>query len=131
MLTGIVRQAEDLLQKGKAPLLKIRKDKNLTISTKDIFEVAAEGDKDIKQLLQYVFEVLGFTLANIAVTTNPSKIVIGGGVSKAGVNLLAPLKKKFEVYTLPRTNDACEFVLAKLGNDAGVYGGAYLVIQNS
>ncbi|SHN11920.1 ROK family glucokinase [Gracilibacillus kekensis] len=129
--TGIVRQAEIMLAEGKAPKLQKRKEAKTTITTKDIFEIAAEGDKDTKQLLHHVFDVLGFALANIAITTNPSKIVIGGGVSKAGNLLLAPLKDAFEKYTLPRTNEACEFVLAELGNDAGVFGGAYLVLQNS
>ncbi|WP_058307452.1 ROK family glucokinase [Gracilibacillus massiliensis] len=129
--SGIVRQAEKLLAEGKAPKLQERKEAKKAITTKDIFELAAEGDEDTKQLLNHVFDVLGFTLANIAITTNPSKIVIGGGVSKAGNLLLEPLKEAFEKYTLPRTNEACEFVLAELGNDAGVFGGAFLVLQNS
>ncbi|MGP4042350.1 ROK family glucokinase [Gracilibacillus sp. D59] len=129
--TGIVRQAEELIAEGKAISLKKRKDTNGAITTKDVFELAAEGDNDSKNLLQHVFDVLGFTLANVAITVNPAKIVIGGGVSKAGNELLEPLKKAFEKYTLPRTNEACEFVIAQLGNDAGVYGGAYLVLQNS
>ncbi|SFL82261.1 glucokinase [Gracilibacillus orientalis] len=129
--TGIVRQAEELIAKGKAISLKKRKDTNGVITTKDIFELAAAGDKESKALLDHVYDVLGFTLAAVAITVNPAKIVIGGGVSKAGNALLEPLKKAFGKYTLPRTNEACEFVIAQLGNDAGVYGGAYLVLQNS
>ncbi|WP_163581157.1 ROK family glucokinase [Gracilibacillus saliphilus] len=129
--TGIVRQAEELIAEGKANALKRRKDNCGEITTKDVFETAAEGDKDSKALLAHVLDVLGFTLATVAITVNPAKIVIGGGVSKAGNALLEPLKESFEKYTLPRTNEACEFVIAQLGNDAGVYGGAYLVLQNS
>ncbi|WP_018933848.1 ROK family glucokinase [Gracilibacillus lacisalsi] len=129
--TGIVRQAEELMADGKADALKRRKDNSGEITTKDVFETAAEGDKDSKALLAHVLDVLGFTLATVAITVNPAKIVIGGGVSKAGNALLEPLKESFEKYTLPRTNEACEFVIAQLGNDAGVYGGAYLVLQNS
>ncbi|QGH34926.1 ROK family glucokinase [Gracilibacillus salitolerans] len=129
--TGIVRQAEELIAEGKAASLKKRKDANGVITTKDIFELAADGDKDSKAILDHVFDVLGFTLATVAITVNPAKVVIGGGVSQAGNALLDPLKKAFEKYTLPRTNEACEFVIAQLGNDAGVYGGAYLVLQNS
>ncbi|MFD2658346.1 ROK family glucokinase [Gracilibacillus thailandensis] len=129
--TGIVRQAEELIAEGKADALKRRKDNSGEITTKDVFETAAEGDKDSKALLAHVFDVLGFTLATVAITVNPAKIVIGGGVSKAGNALLEPLKESFEKYTLLRTNEACEFVIAQLGNDAGVYGGAYLVLQNS
>ncbi|WP_208585904.1 ROK family glucokinase [Gracilibacillus suaedae] len=129
--TGIVRQAEELIAEGKANALKRRKDKSGEITTKDVFETAAEGDKDSQALLAHVLDVLGFSLATVAITVNPAKIVIGGGVSKAGNVLLEPLKEAFEKYTLPRTNEACEIVIAQLGNDAGVYGGAYLVLQNS
>lgn len=129
--TGIVRQAEELIAEDKSSNLKKRKEKNGAITTKDIFELANEGDTDSKALLNHVFDVLGYTLATIAIVINPEKIVIGGGVSKAGNALLEPLKQAFEKYTLPRTNEACEFVIAELGNDAGVYGGAYLVLQNS
>ncbi|WP_066192980.1 ROK family glucokinase [Gracilibacillus timonensis] len=129
--TGIVRQAEELIAEGKADPLLQRKEKNGAITTKDVFEVAAEGDTDCQSLIDHVSEVLGSSLAMLAIITNPAKIVIGGGVSKAGAQLLEPLKVAFEKHTLPRTNEACEFEIAQLGNDAGVYGGAYLVLQNS
>ncbi|GAB2573412.1 ROK family glucokinase [Gracilibacillus alcaliphilus] len=129
--TGIVRQAQELMEVGKAEPLQQRKEQNGAITAKDVFEVAEAGDADCKELLLHVCDVLGATLAMLAITTNPAKIVIGGGVSKAGDIILEPLKEAFEKYTLPRTNEACDFEIAQLGNDAGVYGGAYLVLQNS
>ncbi|MDX8045991.1 ROK family glucokinase [Gracilibacillus sp. S3-1-1] len=128
--TGIVRQAEEYIVAGRAAALKERKDANGSVSTKDVFDLAAEGDEASHQILNHVFDVLGFALSNIAVTLNPSKIVIGGGVSKAGRSLLEPIQHAFKKYALPRTHEVCEFALAELGNDAGVYGGAYLVLQN-
>lgn len=128
--TGMVRLAEELIADGKSTALKQRKQANGNITTKDIFELAKEGDQELRQLIEHVTDVLGSALASIAIVTNPSKIVIGGGVSKAGNQLLEPLKKAFSKYVLPRTEEACEFEIAALSNDAGVYGAAYLVLQN-
>ncbi|PWU68521.1 MULTISPECIES: ROK family glucokinase [Gracilibacillus] len=128
--TGIVRQAKEWINLGKAPLLEAKWKENGELTTKDIFEAVASGDQPAKQLIDQIMDVLGFSLANIAVTTNPAKIVIGGGVSKAGNVLLDPLIEAFRRYALPRISEACEIVIAQLGNDAGVYGGAYLVLQN-
>ena len=128
--TGIVRQANELLAQGKAPLLRKVKEELGKITTKEIFEVALKGDQDIQKMLDHVLDVLGFSLSNLAIALNPSKIIIGGGVSKAGDQILTPLKQAFKKYTLPRTQEICEIVIAKLGNDAGVYGGAYLALQS-
>ncbi|MFC4404217.1 ROK family glucokinase [Gracilibacillus xinjiangensis] len=129
--TGIVRQAMERIEKGDSPSLQQRMNQQGMITTKDIFELANEGDQAAIEIIHNVMDCLGLALANIAVTINPAKIVIGGGVSKAGEQLLGPLKKAFVKYALPRINEACDIVIAKLANDAGVYGGAYLVLQHT
>ena len=63
-------------------------------------------------------------MANV---TNPQKIVIGGGVSKAGETLLNPVKQQFRQFAFPRVAEGAELTIAKLGNDAGVIGAAWLV----
>lgn len=128
--TGMVRLAKDLLADGKAPILQKMQEQVKDFTTKEIFEAALAGDKDIQALIEHAMNVLGFALSNLAIALNPSKIIIGGGVSKAGEQVLIPLKQAFKKYTLPRSHDACEIVIAELGNNAGVYGGAYLVLQN-
>ena len=68
---------------------------------------------------------LGHTLAIIASTTNPSTIVIGGGVSKAGDILINAIERNFVKYVFNKNRNV-EFRIAKLENDAGIYGAAYL-----
>ncbi|SEB12305.1 glucokinase [Thalassobacillus cyri] len=126
--TGIVRLAEEAISKNPETSLVELSSNGLT--AKDVFQAASAGDKQAREVLDYVTDVLGMTIANLAIACNPSKIVIGGGVSKAGEDLLIPLRKAFDQYALPRTSEACEFVIAELGNDAGVLGGAFLVKQN-
>ncbi|KGX90869.1 glucokinase [Pontibacillus halophilus JSM 076056 = DSM 19796] len=99
------------------------------ISAKDVYEAADALDEVAQQVLDYVHYKLGMAIANLAIALNPAKIVIGGGVSKAGDRLLNPVRAYFDQYALKRTSEAVEFSIASLGNDAGVIGGAYLVKQ--
>ncbi|WP_264175949.1 ROK family protein [Oceanobacillus halotolerans] len=55
--------------------------------------LAAEGDNDAKEIITYTTDVLGRTLANIATIVNPEKILIGGGVSNAGDQMLNKIKR--------------------------------------
>lgn len=129
--TGIVRQAKEIIKAGHDTVLKSLLEKNGDLTSKDVFDAADKGDEQAEQLIVKVTDVLGLAIANTATVVNPSKVVIGGGVSKAGDQLLVPLKDAFNQHALARISEACEFTIAELGNDAGVYGGAYLVKQIS
>lgn len=128
--TGIARLAEEKVNAGVNTQLTARYLENKKLEAKDVFDAAKSGDQVAMEVIDYVVDVLGLAIANIATVINPSKIVIGGGVSKAGDLLLAPLKAAFSKYALPRIDQGSTFVVAKLGNDAGIIGGAYLVKQN-
>ena len=54
--------------------------------------------------------------------------VIGGGVSKAGTVLFDYIRPAFEKYAFHGCRGA-EFALATLGNDAGIYGAAGLILN--
>ena len=70
---------------------------------------------------------LGHAMANLAAVADPSAIVIGGGVSKAGEVLLQYVEKNFKEKAFFANKDT-EFVLATLGNDAGICGAAKLIL---
>ncbi|GGM31574.1 glucokinase [Paraliobacillus quinghaiensis] len=125
--TGIARLANEAVAEGKDTLLKEQLQQKGTITAKDVFDLAAKDDYVARSIIDDVTNVLGLALANIATVINPSKIILGGGVSKAGEQLLQPLQKAFTNYALPRIDEGCEFAIATLGNDAGIFGGAYLV----
>ena len=54
--------------------------------------------------------------------------VIGGGMSRAGQIVIDYIQKYYVKYVF-RGCRAAEFILASLGNDAGMYGAAKLVIE--
>jgi glucokinase len=62
----------------------------------------------------------------VTFTLNPELFIFGGGVSNAGEFLLDKIKTHYYPYVLPFIKDQ-KMVIASLGNDAGMYGAAYLV----
>ncbi len=121
--TGIVRI-------GKRVLAAVDKDTPLRdgeLSAKSIFDQVKAGDEVAMEIAEQFGSYLGKALANLAATLNPQVFIIGGGVSRAGEVLLDYIKK----YYLPAAFFACKdvkFVLATLGNDAGMYGSAKMVL---
>jgi glucokinase len=99
-----------------------------TMTSKDIWDAVKAGDTFALEVAERFGKYLGLALANVASTVDPEVFVIGGGVSKAGPVILDYIKKYYLKYTFKGCRNA-EFVLATLGNDAGIYGSAKLVIE--
>lgn len=122
--TGIVRLANRALQSSDKSS-KLRDVK--TISAKEIFDAAKEGDELAQSLAEEHGKYLGLALANVACVVDPDAFVIGGGVSKAGDILIDITKKYFEEYAFHACRNA-SFKLATLGNDAGIFGAAASIL---
>lgn len=123
--TGIVRMArKKLLSSHATTVLKEKAD----LTAKDIFDAAKNGDCLSEELVKTLGDVLGTALATIACVVNPQIFIFGGGVSNAGSILLEVTKQSFMNKTFHICRNA-KFALAKLGNDAGIYGGMRLVLE--
>jgi len=127
--TGIVKQAMEKIVDNPGCKLDSTYQKNGGIIAKDVFDLAKEGDIICKSIINRTADILGFMIANAAMIINPSKIIIGGGVAKSGKQLLTPVTEAFEKYSLRDISKQCKVEIAKLGNDAGIIGAAYLVKQ--
>lgn len=121
--TGIVRLAKRRLAKDDTPSV-IRRD---NISAKTVFDAVKDGDSLAIEVAQQFGEYLGKGLAAVAGVLNPEIFVIGGGVSKAGEVLFDYIVPPFKRTVFKGCLNA-EFALATLGNDAGIYGAAKLVL---
>ncbi len=124
--TGIVRLAKEELNK-----MTETDETNLdekSVSAKDVFDAYKEGDEVAARIVARFANYLGTALASFASVVDPEVIAIGGGVSKAGEPLIDAVTKYYREHAFP----ACQntpIVLAKLGNDAGIYGAAKLAID--
>lgn len=97
------------------------------ITAKDVFDAFSAGDGLAEVIVNDVCSCLATALAHITCVMNPEIIVIGGGVSRAGQVLIDTVSK----YYKEKAFNACKdtpIVLASLGNDAGIYGAAGLVL---
>ena len=63
---------------------------------------------------------------SVQITFNPQMVVIGGGVSEIGEAIIAPARETVQTYAMSPNRDEVQIVAAKLGNEAGLYGAAYL-----
>ncbi len=122
--TGVVRLANRRLAKDdKASSLRGK-----DISCKDVWDAVKAGDEVALEIAEEFGLILGNGLGVIACVVNPEAFVIGGGVSKAGEILLDYIVKNFKETTFRGCKET-DFKLATLGNDAGIYGAAKLVID--
>ena len=94
---------------------------------KEVFDRAAAGEPVFVRLLENYTTYLAVGLANLIDIFGPAYICLGGGVSKAGEALLAPVREKTykRMYAKMATQKP-RIILARLDNDAGVLGAALL-----
>ncbi|MCI5584035.1 MAG: ROK family glucokinase [Lachnospiraceae bacterium] len=121
--TGIVKMAKRLLEERDKPSLLREKE----ITAKTVFDAVKAGDELAKEVAEKFGHYLGYALAATAAVVDPEAFIIGGGVSRAGDILIEYVQKYYVQYVWPGCRDR-KFVLAKLGNDAGIYGAAKYVI---
>lgn len=122
--TGIVRCARKALDSYESETV-LKNDE--TLNCKVIFDAAKAGDALGVKLVDDYGNLLGRAMAMIACVTDPEVFVLGGGVSKAGQQLLdvvAPYYNKYAFHACRKT----EITLATLGNDAGMYGSMGLIL---
>ena len=122
--TGIVRVARQILESSSetSTLRGIEK-----LTAKDVLDAFKAGDVLAGKIMEQVGDKLGGALAFIAAVVDPEAIVIGGGVSKAGQPLIDCIQKYYRQYAFSLCKDT-PMVIASLGNDAGIYGAAKMVL---
>ena len=122
--TGIVRVAGRMLAASDDDST-LRELQNIT--AKDVLDAFKAGDAVAVRVMEYVGDLLGGAIAGFATVADPEAIVIGGGVSKAGQPLIDCIEKYYQRYAFPSCKET-PIVLATLGNDAGIYGAAKMVL---
>lgn len=136
--TGIVRvagralaasDAPSVLRKTKAPDSRV---KDIPVaydfSCKDVLDAAKAKDAIALSSIRTSMRYLALAMHYVSHITDPEIFVIGGGVSKAGQFLLDIIEEYFKEFTVMGKGRA-EIGLATLGNDAGMYGAARLVLN--
>lgn len=124
--TGIAREARRKMAASDKP--SALREFGDRVSAKNVLDAAKAGDELAMEVMEIVGHYLGLALAQVALTVDPEIFVIGGGVSKAGQFLIDLIDKHYAEYMVISQNRAV-IGLATLGNDAGIYGAARLILD--
>lgn len=124
--TGLVRYTKLFLSEDSAPSILRQKE---AFSAKAIFQAAKCGDTVAEKSIDYCMDYLGKSMVFVGYVVDPEVFIIGGGVSNAGQYLLNVIRRSYEYYCR-LTDDKAEIRLAALGNDAGIFGAAKMVMED-
>lgn len=111
--TGVVRVARQLAEQYEgSSAIKAAIDNGDTVTSKDIFIAAEDGDKFANSVVERVSRYLGLAAANISNILNPDSVVIGGGVSAAGEFLRSRVEKYFVTFAFPQVKKSTKIKIA-------------------
>ncbi|HLV99728.1 MAG TPA: ROK family protein [Ktedonobacterales bacterium] len=94
-----------------------------------VVEAAKRGDVVAAEIMRRAAENVGVGMVNLIHLFNPSLIVIGGGVSKAGPLLFEPVERVIRERAMEVPRQAVRIVRAELGENVGLLGAAANVLQ--
>ena len=123
--TGLIRSTREAMEAHPESKLWQLAPTLEAVNGKTPFDVAQAGDKTAQKVVDEYIEDLACGLANLINILQPEVVCLGGGVSRQGEALLAPLRVVLNREEF--TRDAprrCQVMEAQLGNDAGIIGGA-------
>ena len=121
---GSVRDEKEKRGQESGPTILNKED----VTAKEVLDAVKAGDEVAKEIAAVFGRYLGYGLANLAAVADPAVFVIGGGVSKAGEVLIPYIREPYMERAFFADKNV-KFVLAELGNDAGICGAAKLVLD--
>ncbi len=134
-VTGLIRQTAEAIE--DYPDSKIHEmiggDKK-KISGRTAFDAMRADDEAGRVIVDKYIRYVAIGVINLINIFQPKKLVIGGGISKEGETLLAPMRKHIVARAFAGGEGNLptpEVVCATLGNDAGIIGAAMLVKQDN
>ena len=93
----------------------------------DLRKALRRGDKLVERVIEEAAEYIGIGIANLVNLLSPQVVVLGGGVIDALEDeMMAIIVETAHDYALQGTDEGLEIVASKLGDNAGIYGGAVL-----
>jgi len=95
----------------------------------DLYHAAEANNELAIDILRQAGEKLGYAIVNYIHILDINKIVVSGGVAKAGKWILGPAEETAVKYLMPPFREGFEIVHESLGNDAALLGAASLAFE--
>ncbi|MBQ5315364.1 MAG: ROK family glucokinase [Oscillospiraceae bacterium] len=130
--SGLIRMTKEAMEEDKDSIMWPMSEEDGHVSGRLAFNAMRKGDASAKKVVDKYIKHLAAGVTNIINTFQPDILCLGGGVCNEGDPLIVPLKElvKQEVYS-KNSKKNTEIVIAKLGNDAGLIGAAFLGKANA
>jgi glucokinase len=122
-IAGWVRRAEAAVASRESALRRAPE-----LSPETIVAAAKDGDAVAVEIVDDAARAVGVGVAATLNLLNLERVVIGGGVARAGSFLLERIVAHAKQRTFPHVFEDASFRLAELGSDAGVVGAARVAI---
>ncbi len=91
-----------------------------------VFAARDAGDAEMGALVAQWFGLLASGLANLLFAFNPSRVIVGGGITARGPAFLQELRAEMRLRLRPEFYRMCDIELASAGRHAGLLGAARL-----
>ncbi|TVR29919.1 MAG: ROK family protein [Balneolaceae bacterium] len=95
----------------------------------DLHNAAEKGNSLAADILRQAGEKLGYAIVNYVHILDIRKIVVSGGVAKAGKWIFEPAYETASKYLMPPFREDFEIVYESLGNEAALLGAASLAFE--
>lgn len=121
--------ADAIRQQPDNPLYKKFYNNFEKIEPVDLFNAAKSGNELAVEILKKSGEKLGYAIVNYIHILDIRKIVVSGGVAKAGKYILGPAYDAATAYLMPPFREGFEILYESLGNEAAMLGAASLAFK--
>lgn len=122
--TGVARTAREMLELTDEPSL-LRGVEDL--SSKAVYEAAAEGDALAKKIFDYTGKMLGRSFADFVAFSSPEAIVLFGGLARAKEFFYEPMVESMNENLMHQWKDKVKIVFSQLKeSDAAILGASAL-----
>jgi glucokinase len=126
--TNIAVRAREALAASGAPS-PLREVDAESLTAADVVHAAAGGDPVAVSVWDETTTLLGAGVASMIHAFNPSRVLLGGGVTKAGDLLFEPLRRVVAQRTMPWLHDVVSIMPAELGDRTGVLGAVAVALD--
>lgn len=128
--SALARDATEALRSGaETEIARLVEGEPERITAEEVVAAARLGDPLAQELLGRAGWYIGMAVASLIGVFNPSLVIIGGGVSRAGDLLFEPLAQAASAHALPDLFRGVEIASPGLGDDAGLLGAALLAVE--
>ncbi len=128
---AIADRALAAAQNGSSPILAQKlAANNGVLRAEDVAAAVREGDRAAIEIVQHSGQLIGDVLAGLVNFFNPSMILVGGGVSNIGNQLLASIRQAVLRRSTALATRELMVSYSPMSSEAGVTGAIHLALEH-